>query len=208
MPRRILVVAFAAAMVLLAVGAPATAKGPESATITGPGIGTQELASSTIYPSLDTLTRVTRFWDSVANTVATDTEPPAGELGPRFEVRYHVPDLHNPSSGRAWEIRQDLYPFAAAGPVVYTPRGQTMYDLELPPGWLAVDSGMERLVTQLGGTRTPVETRVEPAAHAETTEAGDGSASADDGSGWIAVTLGAAVALLLAAVIGWRRLRA
>lgn len=192
MPRRILVAAFAAALVLVMPGIPAAAKGPDSATISGSGIGTVKLTwSRADHVSLNTLIQVTRFFEG-PNVDAWEPDPPAGDLGPRFDVTYHVYD------GKP--IHQDLYPFADAGPAVHMSSGQSMYDIPMPSGWLAAGDRLTQLVKRLGGTSRPVKSTVEPAAHE--------SSTSSSGPAWDLIAVGAAgVALLAAATVGWRRLR-
>lgn len=182
--RRILAMAFAAALALLALQAPATAKGPDSATITGPGIGTKELTWRGHGQSLEALLQISRFWDG-PDLAAWGVEPPAGDLGPRFELTYHV------SGPEGSPIRQDLYPFATGGPVIHMAEGQAMYGMGMPYGWLATDDRLTRIVERLGGTDRTAEPRISPAAHEASTSGGGPSGGT--------LALGAAGAVLLAA---------
>ena len=52
--------------------------------------------------------------------------PPAGELGPKLIVTWHVPN----GTPVADAVRQDLYPYAAGGPVTYTEPGQPFLQSE------------------------------------------------------------------------------
>ncbi len=189
MRRPILVVAaITAAFVLLAVGTPATAKGPDSATISGPGIGTKQLTMDGTDHSLVSLERITRLWGGAG--ALWEEDAPAGDLGPRFDLIYHVPDLHVPRKGRL--IHQQLYPFAIAGPVVFMPEGQVMYDMAMPTGWLSTGRQLTAIVQRLGGTARAVDSPSNgPATHA------------NDASGnrptWGLVAGGAAGATLIAA---------
>jgi hypothetical protein len=200
--RRLAAVLFAAALVLLMLQTPAAAKGPNYATIVGPGIGTLKLTWEGHEQSFNDLVETTRFWDG-AGVAAWHVDRPAGDLGPRFALTYHVPDHHRPSSGKATLIRQELYPYASGGPVVYMPEGQTMYGVDMPYGWLATDQRLTEVVDRLGGTsREPsAERAVEPAAH-ETAANPDGGS--DGGSGWGVVAWGVAGAVLLTTAVGWR----
>ncbi len=69
-------------------------------------------------------------------------EPPADELGPRYDLAYHL------NLGAAPDLRSDtvevqLYPYAEGGPLAYTPGAQELWDgfgsrsgsYRLPPGW-------------------------------------------------------------------------
>jgi hypothetical protein len=64
--------------------------------------------------------------------------PPPGALGPRFELELHL-DVAMPEQPKV-VFRSDLYPYAAAGPVSFTPAGQTWIipgsgREEITPGW-------------------------------------------------------------------------
>jgi hypothetical protein len=147
--RRTLVVTFAVAVVTLAVGAPAMAKGPSSATVSGPGIGTTSIAwNRPDQYSLGTLTDTTFLFEAAglsgaAGAADWDTQPPPGDLGPKYTVVYHFGRYDD-------DIRQDLYPFAEAFPVVYTAPGQRMYDTLLPSGWRETSSSLTAVLQDLG----------------------------------------------------------
>ncbi len=146
--RRTLVVTFAVAVVTLAVGAPATAKGPSSATVSGPGIGTTSIGwNRPDQHSLGTLMETTFLWDATGMTDAPQAadwvpQPPSGELGPKYTVVYHF--------GRDTAIRQDVYPFADADPVVYTAPGQSMYDTRVQSGWRVTSASLTAVLEGLG----------------------------------------------------------
>ncbi|HYJ70085.1 MAG TPA: hypothetical protein VEX15_20715 [Nocardioidaceae bacterium] len=199
MPRRALAVAFITAFFLVAFGTPATAKGPDSATISGPAIRTTQLTWD--GPHLESFLQATRFWDATV-PAGWENDPPDGDLGPRFDVVYHVPDLDLPSR-KGQLVRQELYPFAAAGPVVHMAEGQTMYGIDLASGWLSTDRRLTAVVKRLGGTAQPVlASPIEAAAHEETVSS--------EGPAWRLAAVGAVGTVLVAtamAVLLRRRVR-
>jgi hypothetical protein len=116
----------------LALAGPAAAKGPDQATITGPGLdgGKIVFRSGGGDP-----TRGSKFFQFVENVgffpaVFRQTpdpmldKRPAGRLGPRYRVVYRVP---GPDGGNA-TVRQDVYPYASIGVVSYMKPGQSVFD--------------------------------------------------------------------------------
>jgi len=79
------------------------------------------------------------------------TPPPKASLGPRYTVSYTVPGV-TPRPGEQYgRIRQDLYPGAAGGPVIYTPPGQDGFGQPLQvTGWLRAGPGLARTLDRLG----------------------------------------------------------
>lgn len=192
MALRTLVAALAVAVVTLAIGAPALAKGPNSATVSGPGIGT-----TTIYwnrpdqHSLGELTQTTFLWDA-AGAAGWETQPPPGDLGPKYTVVYHIIKLNNRLRGE--DIRQDLYPFAAAGPVVYTAAGQHMYDTPTASGWHPASSLLTTVLRGLGADPKAAASRtaITPAAQTTARPADD-----DTGPAWPWIAAGATGVVVL-----------
>jgi hypothetical protein len=180
--RRTLVMTFAFAVVTLAAGAPATAKGPSSATVSGPGIGTTSIVwNRPDQHSLGTLTETTFLWDASGMTDARQAadwvpQPPPGELGPKYTVVYHF--------GRDDAVRQDVYPFADPDPVVYTAPGQHMYDTSIQSGWRITSASLTAVLEGLGADPQVA------ARQAAITPAAQASAAPTDDSGpvwpWIA----------------------
>jgi hypothetical protein len=205
MLRRTLAVLAATVIVTLAGGGSAHAKGPDQATVSGPGIDTTQLTMDDPLRRLERLLQATRFWDSV-EMPAWEADPPPGDLGAAFTVVYNVPDVHDPGGAKPDSIRQEIYPFAASGPVVYLPPDQTVFDTSLAAGWIAADDRLVGLLTALGASRTATtdggsQPTLSPAAHTP--------AEADDsGSAW-GPTAAATVAgvLALGAVVALVRIR-
>ena len=200
----------------ITLATPALAKGPSQASITGPGLVHAIALSGNGEPGLQsplaTLAGQTGLFtvlfgaDSgvTPQTPVLRTPPPRASLGPRYTVIYTVPGLP-PQPGRQYgQIRQDLYPYAAGGPVTYTPPGQDGFGRPLAfTGWLRADPGLTRTLAQLGvppRPRTQAVPRPSPrAAHA--------AAARQAGSRSLAWLIALALALAAAALAGvalWR----
>ena len=120
----------AAALALLLVPTSALAKGASKGTITGPGLAKPIQLTGIGEPgSAGTLGRVaehTGFFAVVfgASPEVTLAKRPTGELGPRYLITYVMPGPNGADS----KLVQELYPYAAGGPVSYMPAGQTFWD--------------------------------------------------------------------------------
>jgi hypothetical protein len=133
------------------------------------------------------------------------TPPPTDSLGPRYTVIYTVPGVTPQPGEQSGRIRQDLYPGATGGPVIYTPPGQDGFGQPLQvTGWLRGRPALIRTLDQLGVPSRPVtqatpQTRP-PAAHP--------AAAHQTSSGTVAWFIAAAAAIAAAALAGtalWRR---
>jgi hypothetical protein len=118
------------------VGASAAyAKGPDRATMTGPGLRWPVVFDSRGADSsrLTVLTSESGFWvQTFAAAASADRgrrleDKPGGELGPRYVVVYRLPGPKAPSL-----LRQELYPYART-PVSYMP-GQRYWGTRTAPG--------------------------------------------------------------------------
>lgn len=164
----------------LAAAAPVAAKGPAEATITGPGLDepiTLRWMLGDPSTPLGELADGAGFFEAAFGQTPDQmlAGRPKGDLGPRYTIAYgglgHYPDK---------KIRQDLYPYAAAGPVTYMKPGQRLYDRTTAGGWYRAPMSLKDTLVSMGLPRTA------PAA------AGGGSRSA-----WIFAPI---AALLLAAL--------
>ena len=118
----------------LVAASSASAKGPDQAIVTGPGLEDQDgrivFASGGGDPSGGTpfmaLVESGGFFQQTFGQSPDPTTPtrPKGDLGPRYEVVYRVP---GPNGGTA-TLRQSVYPFAAIGSVTYMAPGQSFFD--------------------------------------------------------------------------------
>jgi hypothetical protein len=187
MLRRLTVVtALAAGMSIAAaitLATPALAKGPSQARITVPGLAHAIVVSGNGEPGqqspLGTLATQTRlffvlFGANVSvppqNPPQLRTPPPQASLGPRYTIIYTVPaGITSHPDDQFGQVRQDLYPRAAGGPLVYTPPGQHSGPFPVF-GWLRAQHGLPRTLARLGippppGTQAAAQTRLSPAAH-------------------------------------------
>lgn len=196
------------AVVLTVLAAPtAQAKGAESVTIAGPGVGTVRLHYTAAADDVDLedVVNATRIYDiyDQANA-ATLTKRPTGSLGPRYVVTY--------SFGQD-AITQVAYPLAEGGPVVYFPRGQALWDLPVAAGWSNASSELRIVLAELGApaVRPPAPATtsadVNLAAAADPPATGTGDESAWSGW-WLAALAGAGgVGLLGGLALGRSRRR-
>jgi hypothetical protein len=133
MRRPLLLVTALAALLLFP--AAAAAKGPSVASVTGPGLrhavsieGYGEGGNDT---ALGILVSDGGFFAQVYGATPTaQASRPEGTLGPRYEVTYTVPGGPNGDS----TLRQDLYPYAAKGPVTYMAPEQKFWGTQYTPG--------------------------------------------------------------------------
>jgi hypothetical protein len=142
MKRLLLLVAVAA----LAAPATALAKGPDEATITGPGLA----KAITIKGPEEEGSPMMAFADAAGFfPAAFGQQPnpmlpgrPKGDLGPRYTIKYHVP---GPESD-AFSISQDLYPYALPSAVTYMKAGQEIFDMTTQGGWWSNAALKDQLV--------------------------------------------------------------
>jgi hypothetical protein len=188
MLRRLTVVtALAAGMSIAAaitLATPALAKGPSQARITGTGLAHAIVVSGNGEPGqqgrLSTLAVQTSLFFVLFGANASvpaqtppqlRTPPPKASLGPRYTIIYTVPGVTPQPGAQLGRIRQDLYPRAAGGPLVYTPPGQQGFGGPLTvTGWLRASPRLPRTLAQLGipppsGTQAAQQARLPAAAH-------------------------------------------
>ena len=145
MKRLILLLALTAlAMPSLALG-----KGPSAATMDGPGGGGGITFSGDEGSGpLGNLTQQSGWFDAA---FAQEPNPllaarPEGDLGPKYTVTYTVPGPENDT----FTIRQDIYPYASAGPVTYMAPGQPIFDMETRGGWFQAGPELKETLVAAG----------------------------------------------------------
>jgi hypothetical protein len=152
MKRLLLVLAVAA----LASPTAALAKGPDEATITGPGLdkaititGPEEEGSPMMA-----FAEAAGFFPAVFTQQPNPMLPgrPKGDLGPRYRIDYNVPG----PDGESFSITQDLYPYAEPYAVTYTKDGQQIFGMTTPGGWWS-DSSLKDQLVALGLPKTADE---------------------------------------------------
>jgi hypothetical protein len=95
---------------------------------------------------------------------------PSSDLGARYTVTYVIPR----AAGGTAKLRQDLYPYAAGGPVTYTPAGQLGFGGRgVQAGWWQATPGFRVSLIALGlpdrpalGAPTPTPPAPAPAPRA------------------------------------------
>ena len=142
------------ALLALGLAAPAAAKGPDKATVTGPGLekplvfrSNGDPEPSTRFGTLvEAVGLIPAVFEQTPNPMLA--RKPAGALGPRYRVVYRVP---GPNDERD-EIVQDVYPYATDGPVSYLEPGQRIFggDHRTHGGWFAASATLRDDLIALG----------------------------------------------------------
>lgn len=136
----------------LTVAATAQAKGPITATIDGPGIDGGISVGGDGAGSAALLWNLTSRTGFFAAAFGRTPDPmldgrPQGGLGPRYTMTYRLPAPNN----REDLIRQDLYPYAAGGPVTYTAPGQSLFGTQSTRGgWYRASPSLKRMLIRAG----------------------------------------------------------
>jgi hypothetical protein len=214
--RLIVLITLAAGMSVAAavtLAAPAFAKGPSQARITGPGLARAIVLSGGGEPGqpgrLASLAGQTSLFTvlfgaggSVSPPARLRTPPPQASLGPRYTVIYTVPGVTPRPGEQFGRVRQDLYPRAAGGPVIYTPPGQSGFGQALQAaGWLHGGTQLTRTLAKLG---------IPPRSHPGAAHPGAAHPAGSQAAGWLPAAAAAAVAAVAAALAGaalWLRHR-
>jgi hypothetical protein len=142
----------------------ATAKGPDRATIIGPGLehavvieGDGEGGSD----ALGVLATQGGFFAQMYGATGYGSLPgrPKLKLGPRYKVTYRVPGGDGAST-----VQQDLYPYATRGPVSYMKAGQVFWVVQRTAGgWARGTSTLKAVLIRAG---LPARAPANRAAHA------------------------------------------
>ena len=145
------------AVLLLAVPTAAQAKGATAATIDGGGPGglpggpislrgDGEPGSRT---DLGMLAQGTGLYATVfgGDPGAVLGAAPTDRLGPRYTITWRFPD---PAGGKDRTLRQRVWPYAAGGPVSFTPAGQSVLDTTSRGGWYQGFDGLRMQLIELG----------------------------------------------------------
>ncbi len=138
------------AVVLVGFSEPAAAKGPESATVTGPGIDrTIELLDTADVDLVGQLMEQTGIW-YVTGDHPSPLEEPTGELGPAYTVTW----INSGPPGESVEertIRQLIYLEAENGPVLHNPAQEGLEGWGPGViGWFAAPNGLRDTLAELG----------------------------------------------------------
>lgn len=164
MRRQTLIVVVIATAVVVATSGTALAKGPESATITGPGIDEPiELIDAGNPDLVQALMRQTGLWYGTSGGSRIVTEP-AGELGPLYTLTWiNSGPPGDPVDTRT--IRQLLYLHAENGPVIHTPTQAALQGWGPDVvGWFTAPDGLTDTLSALGVPLSGPESINDPAA--------------------------------------------
>jgi hypothetical protein len=135
----------------LALPAVATAKGPVSASISGPDARTLAISGNGEMPGnpLGTLVTAGGFFAQMFGQVPDPTlqTRPKGTLGPRYKVVYVVPGPNNIES----RVVQFIYPYAKPVALTYMRPGQVFWDSrKAHGGWFRATPGLKRMLVGQG----------------------------------------------------------
>jgi|1185.fasta_scaffold125427_1 hypothetical protein len=154
--RRLLLLTTTATLAALAVTSSAAAKGPASASLTGPGLGhalpIEGEGEEGPGTPLGSLVELGGFFPQAFAQVPDSTvrARPSGDLGPRYRVAYRVPGGNGVST-----LVQDVYPYART-PVTYMQPGQSFWGVEhTHGGWFAGGPGLKATLVAAGLPESP-----------------------------------------------------
>jgi hypothetical protein len=147
-------VGVAAVAVALTLPAGAAAKGPSSASITGPGLdrrlavaGDGELGPGTPLGALVSLGGFMAQMYGQTPTATLKTQPKGTVLGPRYRIVYTVP---GPNAIRS-RIVQLFYPYAKPVPLTYMKPGQSYWGTRKTlGGWFRSSTALTRSLVSAG----------------------------------------------------------
>jgi hypothetical protein len=151
--RRLFLLATVGMLAALAMSVTASAKGPSTASLSGPGLdraipvkGQGESGPGS------PLVQFGGFFPQVFGQEPDPTtqKRPAGDLGPRYRVTYRVPGPSGTST-----LVQDVYPYAKPSPVTHMATGQRFWgDMRTKGGWV-VAPGVKAALVKAGLPKSP-----------------------------------------------------
>ena len=147
---------FLLAAAALALPTAAIAKGPDEATITGPGLDKAITITGLEEPGspIMAFAEAAGFFPAIFGQQPSPMLPgrPKGDLGPKYRIDYNVPG----GDGTSFSISQDLYPYAQPSAVTYTKDGQEIFDMTTTGGWWS-DAALKDQLVALGLPKTAAE---------------------------------------------------
>jgi len=192
-------------VVLFGFSDPVVAKGPESATITGPGIDRPiELTDTANIDLVVRLMEQTGLWYATGD-LPQPLEEPAGELGPSYTLTW----INSGPPGESLDkrtIRQIIYLDARNGPVIHTPAQEALQGWGPGlVGWFAAPSGLRDTLAELG---VPVSAASSFSEAAISERAADMALPERESAGvfWYLGVVGIALVVGFAGALGARRL--
>jgi hypothetical protein len=156
--RRLLLLATLTALPALVATAPATAKGPSTAALTGPGLSraltVKGIGEVGVGTPLGALVQYGGYFAQVFNQIPDPTlrTPPSGSLGPRYRVIYLVP---GPNGGVS-TIFQDVYPYARPHSLTHMLAGQRFWNgMHTHGGWFVSGPQLKATLVEAGLPKSP-----------------------------------------------------
>jgi hypothetical protein len=155
--RRLLALASLATLAALAATASATAKGPSTASLTGPGLDralpVKGMGESGPGTPLGSLVQFGGFFGQVfgGSPDPTTRARPAADLGPRYRIVYRVP-----GPGGTSTIVQDVYPYATPSPLTHMRAGQRFWEgMRTHGGWVVAGARLKAALVEAGLPESP-----------------------------------------------------
>jgi hypothetical protein len=149
--RRLLLLATIGTLAALVATAPAAAKGPSAASVTGPGLDHAlavkgEGESGTGTP-LGSLVELGGFFPQTFLQIPDSTirRRPSGDLGPRYRVVYRVP-----GPGGISTLVQDVYPYAQTPVTHMSPNQHFWGGNRTHGGWFVSGPGLKATLVAVG----------------------------------------------------------
>jgi hypothetical protein len=201
--RALIVAALAAVLFVIPVAAVAKESLPTAATIHGNDLAAPITLRGNAEPGSGTdLAILVQHGGLLAAMVQPPQESglvpnrPSSDLGARYSATFLIPR----AAGGTAKVRQDLYPYAAGGPVTYTPAGQLSGESRrVQAGWWQTTPGFRGSLIALGLPDRPARGAPTP------TPPGPASRAASAAGWWIAGGTIAGVLLLGAGTVLLRR---
>jgi hypothetical protein len=171
---------------------PAWAKGPIGVEVDGPGL------EAPLVFDVNSTAQVEAMWALAEQArlyapTRTAARPQTGDLGPAYRLTWHM------SEAVGDRLLQDVYPFAAGGPVVHTLPGRTNWHVLVPAGWVAGGAGLPGALTRLGVPLSQ-QARADAEVPAPVTVRGNPVEPAPDRP-WLAVSAAVAVLMVVVGVV-------
>jgi hypothetical protein len=143
---------------VFSIGTPVAAKGARQLTVTGTALGRPIVIDAADgFGELELVVEQTRFYEAVfgdsaaaAGAFGLTGIAPTARLGMRLRLSWDMAVEGSPSPDDV--VVQELFPYAAGGPVVHTPAGQVLYGAAVPAGWVRAQPALVGTLRRLGFT--------------------------------------------------------
>jgi hypothetical protein len=181
-----LVAAVTTLFAVLLLAAPAAAKGPESVSLTGPGLDEPVEPPSYIQVALQQL--ASPHYTSEPGAHISPSQPPV-TLNEKYTLTWVM--AKPPSADQAdYTVVQDIYPHSAAGPLVHIHPSPYVDD---KGGWYAATDALTETIEAVADAEQPVSTQ--PVATTTTSDRTGSTLVASGGAFVVGAALGAGTVL-------------